>query len=278
MARPLKQGVDYFPHDIDSTSRKTLTALEAKFGNDGYAFWFKLLELLGAKEGLYFDCSDDSEWLFLVAKTRVSEVSATEILDTLSRLGAIDPGLWKNRIIWVQNFVNRVADVYTKRKQKVPAKPIVDSNFRSENYGSAGVSVAESTQSKLNKSKSNQINTPPTPPPGEAPDGAEDATLLEQPQKPLKAKRKKTIERDTLRQELHAAVEGLTANENVRRAARDWIDARLSREKKDWPTVRAIELAFNQLRDWEYSEKQAVECFAQSVIGNWKGLFQLRGG
>ena len=45
MARPAKTSVDYFPHMAHSG--KTIAILEARWGNDGYAFWFKLLELLG---------------------------------------------------------------------------------------------------------------------------------------------------------------------------------------------------------------------------------------
>jgi len=48
MARPNKQGVDYFPHFVNHG--KTMFILEEKFGNNGYAFWFKLLELLGKEE------------------------------------------------------------------------------------------------------------------------------------------------------------------------------------------------------------------------------------
>ncbi len=39
MARPLKQTVDYFPHDSHASDSKTLFILESKFGNDGYAFY-----------------------------------------------------------------------------------------------------------------------------------------------------------------------------------------------------------------------------------------------
>ena len=62
MARPKKQTVDYFPHIIKQG--KTMTILENRFGNDGYAFWFKLLEILGStgskkifipKRGWFFD-------------------------------------------------------------------------------------------------------------------------------------------------------------------------------------------------------------------------------
>ena len=48
MARPAKLTVDYFPHIINQG--KTIFIIENNYGNDGYAFWFKLLELLGATD------------------------------------------------------------------------------------------------------------------------------------------------------------------------------------------------------------------------------------
>lgn len=44
MARPKKIGLDYFPHDSDASNDEKLEPLEALFGNDGYAVYFKLLE------------------------------------------------------------------------------------------------------------------------------------------------------------------------------------------------------------------------------------------
>lgn len=54
MARPKKQTVDYFPHFVKGG--RTIFILENKFGNDGYAFWFKLLEILGESEGWKIQC------------------------------------------------------------------------------------------------------------------------------------------------------------------------------------------------------------------------------
>ncbi|NLU43235.1 MAG: DUF4373 domain-containing protein [Firmicutes bacterium] len=123
MARPVKRTVDYFPHDTHAASSKTMYILDAKFGNNGYAFWFKLLELLGSTADHVYDCRNPAEWGFLVAKMRMDEDSVERILDTLAELDAIDPELWKYRIIWSQNFVDRLADVYAKRKQDPPVRP-----------------------------------------------------------------------------------------------------------------------------------------------------------
>ena len=57
MGRSNRQTADYFPHYVGEKSR-TKFILEKNWGNDGYAFWFKLLELLCAADGLYYDCWD----------------------------------------------------------------------------------------------------------------------------------------------------------------------------------------------------------------------------
>ena len=125
MGRKPKKGVDYFSHDCDASTKPTLFTIQSQFGNDGYAFWFKLLEFLGQRENLSFDCNVKSEWLFFVAKAKVSEETANQILDTLASIDAIDAELWKNRIVWSQNFVERVEEVYRKRGIIPPTKPVI---------------------------------------------------------------------------------------------------------------------------------------------------------
>ncbi len=57
MARLQKDVVNYFPHDANACAGDTLTVLQSRFGNDGYAFWFKLLEKLSSTDGHCIDCS-----------------------------------------------------------------------------------------------------------------------------------------------------------------------------------------------------------------------------
>lgn len=125
MGRPTKKGVDYFSHDCDASGKPTCYTLQERFGNDGYAFWFKLLEFLGQRENLSFDCNVKAEWIYFVAKAKVSEEDAIAILDTLAAIDAIDPILWKQKIVWSDNFLARVRDVYKKRGTAPPTKPIV---------------------------------------------------------------------------------------------------------------------------------------------------------
>ena len=190
MARPQKQTVDYFPHDCNH--KRTMFILEERYGNDGYAFWFKLLEMLGNSNGHYLDLNDTSSMEFLLAKTHVSEVSGMKILDLLAKLDAIDPEAWSHKAVWCQNFINRVASVYQNRRQPTPQKPsfwgpkpsCVDVST-SRNQGDADVSTDENRQTKLKETiveKREEIREKA----GDAPDGAppieesqEDDTLPE---------------------------------------------------------------------------------------------------
>lgn len=123
MGRPRKQTVDYFPHFV-STDSRTKFILEQNWGNDGYAFWFKLLELLGRSEGHYYDCSQPADKMYLVALTKVTEEQADAILEMLALRGNIDLELWReHKIIWCQSLVDNLQDVYSKRTVSAPLKP-----------------------------------------------------------------------------------------------------------------------------------------------------------
>lgn len=126
MGRPRKQTVDYFPHFV-STDSRTKFILEQSWGNNGYAFWFKLLELLGRSEGHYYDCSTMANEKYLVALMKIDESAINEILATLADLGNIDKELWEERkVIWCQSLVDNLQDVYSKRTVSAPTRPFTE--------------------------------------------------------------------------------------------------------------------------------------------------------
>ncbi len=148
MARPKKRTVDYFPHQCNHG--KTMFILEQKYGNDGYAFWFKLLELLGTTEGHFLHLENSADWEFLQAKTRLYGDKCREILDLLARLDAIDRELWEcHRVVWSQNFVDGIAPVYGNRGVETPSKP----SFYTRKPSDGGVSTPENPQSRVEESR-----------------------------------------------------------------------------------------------------------------------------
>ena len=150
MGRPKKDIVDYFPHLVNHT--QTMEIIDLKYGNDGKAVWWLLLETLGSTSGHAIYKNNVMKWELLVSKSHVSEEKLIEILDTLSRLGAIDLKLLENGIIWCQNFVDRVSSVYLKRKCKIPKKPISVTETI-VTVTETPITTAEGTQSKVKESK-----------------------------------------------------------------------------------------------------------------------------
>lgn len=113
MSRPIKNTVDYFPHFVGNG--KKIAFIENKYGNNGYATWYKVLEALAETEYHYLNLNDEMQMMFLVAKCRVSEELLFSILNDLSRLKAIDQIAWKEKIVWCEKFIESIQNVYEKR-------------------------------------------------------------------------------------------------------------------------------------------------------------------
>jgi hypothetical protein len=153
MSRPKKATVDYFPHYVNQG--KTMFTIESKYGNDGYAFWFKILELLGATEHHYLDCNDTQVWEYLLAKTRLNEQIALDILTTCAKLNAIDFDLWSIKVIRSNNFILNLDDVYKRRDIDVISNTEI-MDLCKQKYPLNGVIVDIKPQSKVNNSKPNK--------------------------------------------------------------------------------------------------------------------------
>lgn len=159
MARPKKQTVDYFPHDCQH--KGTMFILEEKYGNDGYAFWFKMLEVLGTTEGHFIDCNNPHKWLFLTSKTRLTEDKCTELLNLLASLDAIDKELWEaSKTIWSDNFVERISEAYRNRILEIPIKPSFLHKKSISVEGFQCQSDVRNPQSKRKETKLNNIVYP----------------------------------------------------------------------------------------------------------------------
>lgn len=120
MGRPIKDTVDYFPHDCNTTNKKTIYILEQKYGNNGYAFWFKLLEMLGSAHNHHIKLGTQADKEFMSARMRLDWGKCKEILNLLADLDAISKPCWKKEIIYSPNFVERLRPLYEKRKRDLP--------------------------------------------------------------------------------------------------------------------------------------------------------------
>ena len=116
MARPESNTVDYFPHFI--SDGKKMFFIEKKYGNNGYATWFKILEKLAITDHHFLNLNEDEEMLYLSAKCNISEELLISIITDLTRIGAFNKMLWEVKIIWCQKFIDEIQPAYSRRNNK----------------------------------------------------------------------------------------------------------------------------------------------------------------
>ena len=151
MGRMVKQKADYFPHFVKDS--KTKRILQARWGNDGYAFWFKLLELLCDSDGHYVDFNQSDVWDDFLVVSAVPENTAKDIMKKLSTIGKIDAELWSHKIVWCQTLVDNLAvALYKRRIINAPEIPIYD-DIKGIIVDRNDVSVYGNPQSKVKESK-----------------------------------------------------------------------------------------------------------------------------
>ncbi len=123
----IKRKAAWFPHYVRKGRTKTL--LRERFGNDGYSFWYTLLEILTDSDGLFMDCSKPSEWRYLCSEAFVDEETAERIIAYLIELGKVDKELWEGkRIIWVEQLAENLKGAFRRTKGGVPKKPFSESD------------------------------------------------------------------------------------------------------------------------------------------------------
>lgn len=65
MARPTKQGIDYFPMDVDLDQDDKLGMIIGEFGDKGERLWIKLLSWIYKNNGYYTEWGEDVQLKFL---------------------------------------------------------------------------------------------------------------------------------------------------------------------------------------------------------------------
>ena len=157
MARPIKEGMDYFPHDTDSSSDEKIELLTGIYGNDGYAFYFIMLERIYRNKDFCIDVSDaetkEEMFQILSKKTRLSLEEFNKILKTSFKYGLFDKKLYEEKgIITSDGIQKRAGTVVAKRiaMQNRYKKKISDSETKEE-------IKTETQQSKEKESKEKKI-------------------------------------------------------------------------------------------------------------------------
>lgn len=264
MARLPKNGVDYFPHFVGSRDAKMLYILKSKFGNDGYAFWYQLLEMLGAEKELYYSCEKQANWLYLTASTGVSEELAEDILNMLVELDAIDSELWlSHRIIWCQDFVDQLDPIYRKRRQETPSKPTF---YNAEEEVSTTPDVESKLTALPDLSSRNEDDTEPNNSPQ---DEIAKSTILEK-QIVVSADTKRSRTKEDIPKSYPYV------SEELKGPFYDWLKYK-SLNGQPYKSDMATKMCYDQLVEYSKGDTQtATEIIRTSIANNYSGFFQPR--
>lgn len=153
MARPLKVGLDYFPHDVDASSDEKIEFLRAKYKNDGYAFYFITLErIYRTDDGKLILGEIDKR--ILAKKIGISLDKFNRILNDCLTNSIFTKSEFENHsIITSPGIQRRFLEIQAERERKrsyyKKEKRVLDVQNEGRNTGEKG---GESTQSKVKKS------------------------------------------------------------------------------------------------------------------------------
>ena len=159
MARPRKEGMDYYPHDTDASNDEKIEAMRSIFGNDGYAFYFILLERIYRTDRAEIDISKRVFKMALVTKTMVDEQKFDEMLEAAIELNLFDENSFRERsVLTSRGIQKRFSEVKNMRerwrKKKDNQAEIVV--FQGENKEeNAEENDEETGESKAKQSKAN---------------------------------------------------------------------------------------------------------------------------
>ena len=191
MARPIKLGLDYFPHDTHSNDDTALALIEAEFGIAGYAVYFKLLEFIYSQGyAALWGADERSLFYHKLGAVGVSETKASEIVKGLVRRSLFDKGVLNSfqiltsksiQLRWLEAKRKKIDDIdpkvclveptakgissprlrISKNKQGVFATETTPNEevFATETTTEGGGFATETPQSKVKESISNSSNS-----------------------------------------------------------------------------------------------------------------------
>jgi len=156
LARPVKEGLDYFPFDVDFATNEKTEAITGEFGPKGVLNFIYLLAAIYRK-GYYL------EWTELAKNQLVNRVSGATgelvglVVKRLTEYGTFNKDLFlSDNVLTSQRIQETFTDATKRRKSQKPTLYWINADSNSDSYG---VNDDINTQSKVKESKVNKNKT-----------------------------------------------------------------------------------------------------------------------
>lgn len=167
MARPTRQGIDYFPYDVDLDQDDKLGMIIAEFKSKGELLFIKICAWLYKTNGYYTEWDDDAQLRFLrrydYCGFSVSFIQ--EVVPRLIKWGLFDKAVFDSFGILTSVRIQETwLDATRKRKERIIDHRIwllvVSSGSKAEE---TPITSGSYPQSKVKESKENEsrVETPP---------------------------------------------------------------------------------------------------------------------
>lgn len=162
MARPLKEGMDYFPLDCQLDDKFEL--IEAEYGIKGFAVVVKLFQKIYGGYGYYCEWTDEVALLF-AKRTGLSKSTVSNIVGASIRRNIFSSEMFEKYNILTSSGIQRRYVEAMKRRSKIPLKKEyllisvpINENMHTKtevNVCNNSQNADSNTQSKVNKNKLN---------------------------------------------------------------------------------------------------------------------------
>lgn len=153
MARPKKEGLDYFPLDVDMDQDDKIALIEAKHGLLGFGIVIKLFMKI-YKNGYFYDWTEKEQLLFS-SRVSVNINSVTEVVNDCIKWGLFNEEMFeKHEVLTSRGIQERFLLATSRRTAR-----LIDEEYRlvgvsaNNNSKSASVNDISNPQSKVKESK-----------------------------------------------------------------------------------------------------------------------------
>lgn len=154
MARPTKEGLDYFPLDVDVFEDEKIEAIAGEFGLKGEIAVIKLLCAI-YKKGYFILWNDLTQATLLKRLPGVSKEMLNQIVNRLVKWGFFDKQLFDSvEVLTSENIQATYFEATKRRKSPKPTKYVINANINTQDERD---NADINPQSKGNKSKLNKI-------------------------------------------------------------------------------------------------------------------------